>query len=363
MKTNNEIIEWLDHYSEESGGVFDCNRDAILLENSRHQSVFSSTGIKILSVLGSITAASLFMSFLFIMEILNSNVSMLIIGILFLICALAGSSRLSINLSGDFIRTFFDTTIVCLYIIGCTLIAMGTDKNPACCILMLVALITAIVSNKYIMIFLSVLLFNGSFAVLFGFLFEPIVFIYFHLVFLTGVFVYVCSNESRLIKISSKISHLYKPIVTGIFFTLIPMFVIVSTLFASPENEDIFAGIFRGLILALPIFVCIIYLLRQYCMKCGISKKKSMIVCVIASLLLLPAIYTPTISGAILILLLSFRYAHKSIFVISLVLLISAFIQYYYVLNITLLVKSIILFFSGILFLIIWLSLRNSIKS
>jgi uncharacterized membrane protein len=70
---------------------------------------------------------------------------------------------------------------------------------------------------------------------------------------------------------------------------------------------------------------------------------------------LLPTVFSPAISGAILLILLSFYVNYKT----GLVLGVAAFLyfisQYYYDLNLTLLTKSILLFSSGVLFIALYL--------
>jgi len=355
MNTNNEIKDWLNHIGQESGETFKCNEDAIILEISQHQSMFSNVGVKILSIFGSMLAGALFLMFLFMLDIFDSDKSMLIIGILFVICALVGNSQLNSSLFSEFTRTFFDTTIVSMYILGCTLMAIGANNiNFACCLLILTALVTAVVSNKYILSFFSVLLLNGSIVGLYIAIDLIFILLYLHSAIVMVTLVYVCSNEARLIKISSKINHLYKPVVMGLFVLLTVLLIAISILGIDT--------VFTITICSLVFISGIMFLVWQNRKMWDIPKGKNIALYCISLLILLPTFHFPAIAGAIFMILLTFRYGHKSGFVISLALLIYAFTHYYYALEITLLAKSICLFISGILFLIIWLSLRNILK-
>jgi len=80
-------------------------------------------------------------------------------------------------------------------------------------------------------------------------------------------------------------------------------------------------------------------------------------------LLLLPTVLSPAISGAILIILLSFLVNYKTSLVIGIAAFIYFVSQYYYDLHFTLLTKSILLFSSGILFLGLYLLTHKKLTS
>ena len=79
-------------------------------------------------------------------------------------------------------------------------------------------------------------------------------------------------------------------------------------------------------------------------------------------LTLLTTILAPAISGSLLIVLLAFKVNYRTGFVMGLIALVYGIGQYYYDLQFTLLVKSIMLMASGALFLLFYFYLKNKVK-
>ncbi|RYE45112.1 MAG: DUF4401 domain-containing protein, partial [Sphingobacteriales bacterium] len=75
----------------------------------------------------------------------------------------------------------------------------------------------------------------------------------------------------------------------------------------------------------------------------------------IASLMFVPTILAPAISGCVLVILLSFFVRHRGGFILGIISLLYFISQYYYDLEYTLLQKSYFLIGSGILFILIYL--------
>lgn len=71
-------------------------------------------------------------------------------------------------------------------------------------------------------------------------------------------------------------------------------------------------------------------------------------------LICLPSLHAPYLSGSILLILICFHYGYKAESAVALLLFIYSISKYYYDLDITLLTKSITLFFTGIVLLIAW---------
>jgi uncharacterized membrane protein len=82
-----------------------------------------------------------------------------------------------------------------------------------------------------------------------------------------------------------------------------------------------------------------------------------------SALTLLPTLFAPAISGALLIVMLSFRVNYKTGLSIGIIALVCFVILYYFDLNFTLLTKSIILFSSGLVFLFFYVFLTKKLKS
>ncbi len=351
MEQSKEISGWLEDVGRETGEVFHCDAEAIDREASRHDALFSNIGIKILSIIGGFIAGVLFLVFLFLSGIFESETSLAVTGVVFIIGALAGSRLLSGH-------TFLDATIVSVYILGCTVLAIGLDDlHAACFALMVVSVVTILVTDKYVMVFISILLLNGSIA---GLYFESDTWqcLHVHTAITLVVLTCTCLGEATLISSTPKVNRLYQPVVTGLFLSLAVMLLAVAL-----QSVWDHADINYGWILSLFTWAGIVFLVRQVIKTCDVSTRNSIVFYALLVLILLPTLYVPAISGAVFMILLSFKYSYKSAFVMSLSLLVYALIQYYYDLSITLLAKSGFLFFSGILFLAIWLLFHKSKKN
>ncbi|MEX0362988.1 MAG: DUF4401 domain-containing protein, partial [Allomuricauda sp.] len=103
-------------------------------------------------------------------------------------------------------------------------------------------------------------------------------------------------------------------------------------------------------------FLAVLYLVKDLIKVVGVvSGNTKTLIYVLSVAVLLPAVMAPAISGAVLIILLSYKINYKTGLAIGIIALIYFVSQYYYDLNLTLLTKSIILFSSGMVFLLFYL--------
>ena len=75
---------------------------------------------------------------------------------------------------------------------------------------------------------------------------------------------------------------------------------------------------------------------------------------ILCLIICLPTVSAPYLSGSLLLILICFHYGYKAECAASLLLFIYAVSKYYYDLNLSLLIKSITLFFVGIGFIAAW---------
>ena len=74
------------------------------------------------------------------------------------------------------------------------------------------------------------------------------------------------------------------------------------------------------------------------------------------------AVFSPATCGALLILLISFHTGHRLGLILGVVGVIYFVGQFYYNLHYTLLIKSMIMFGTGTMFLAAWLILKKTLK-
>jgi len=313
-----------------------------------------SLAIKILSVFGGLLASLAFLGFLFIAGFYNSDAALLIIGTLCITAAIW------INKKYD--KIIIDTLSVSAFIIGFLLIGFGfgnlqMTENTISIVFILIALISLSIVQNYILSFVSVLVINGSILTLIisnkGY---DLIHIYVSALAL--VITYFFTNEARIITVSNALSKLHNPARIGLIISFLSGLTILGKKGILPVSPDYIW------LSSVVIISTIIYLLSHLHEILNIIKTQHKIsIYVFSILLLLPTALSPAISGAILVILLSFLVNYKTGLVIVVIAFIYFISQFYYDLNFTLLTKSILLFASGILFIALYLFIHKKMTS
>jgi hypothetical protein len=352
MRNKEEIKELLDYFRTTENKELKFDEEAIYAayeKNDSHQSL----AVKILSIFGGILACLAFSGFLFITGLYDSTSGLLILGILLII-------------GGIFINTIyntiiFDTVSVSSYIIGFVLLTLGLFKmeiteNMVSLICILIATVSLFIGSSYIIAFISVLIINGGILTLIASNnnFDLIhLYTSFLAIFVTALFL----KEAKIISLHNIFSKLYEPLRIGLIFSFLAGLVILGNGYIEVSRDYIWIS-------SVVIILTIMYVLSRLFKVLNISKitqKAGIYIVTIA--LLLPTLLSPAISGAILIILLSFLVNYKTSLAIGIIAFIYFVSRYYYDLHFTLLTKSILLFSSGILFLGLYLLTRKKLTS
>ena len=154
------------------------------------------------------------------------------------------------------------------------------------------------------------------------------------------------------------LSKLYNPIKTGLIISFVSglLFLGKKGIFSISPDYIWLSSIV--------IIATIVYLVSMLCGLLGIIKVEHKIgINLFTVLLLLTTAFSPAISGAILVILLSFLVNYKTGLVLGIIALVYFISQYYYDLNLTLLTKSILLFSSGVLFIALYLFTRKKLAT
>jgi uncharacterized membrane protein len=168
---------------------------------------------------------------------------------------------------------------------------------------------------------------------------------------------YVFLKEAKIITTSAVLSKLYNPLRIGLIFSFLSGLIIIQQGILPIPLDYIWLP-------SIIITAAIIYLLSCLFKIVNITKTRHKTVIYTGSiLLLLPMALSPAISGAILIILLSFLVNHKTSLAIGVIAFIYFIAQYYYDLHFTLLTKSILLFSSGLLFIGLYLFAHKKLTS
>jgi len=353
MRNKEDIKELLDYFQNTDENLLKFDEEAIVSayqKNNDNQSL----SIKILSVLGGVLASLAFLGFLFIVGLYNSDLGLLVFGGIFI----AGA----IWINKEYDRIIIDTVSVSSFIIGFILIGFGlgqlkVNEDIVSVIFIIIAFSSLSIVQNYILSFVSVLIINGSILTLI-ISNDTYNLIHFYVSVLALTIVYFFLKEAKIITINKTFSKLYNPIRIGLIFSLLSGLVFLGKIGILPVSTDYIW------ISSIIIISSIIYLISTLCNLLHITASRHKISIYIFTLLtLLPTALSPAISGAILIILLSFMVNYKTGLAIGIISFIYFISQYYYDLNFNLLTKSILLFLSGILFIGLYLFTHKKLTS
>ncbi|NKI27608.1 DUF4401 domain-containing protein [Arenibacter sp. 6A1] len=336
----------IDRIRSSEGSKFECDEDSILENFKRQEENQSSIAIKILSTLGGFIAALAFLGFLLLGEIYDSDFGLLISGIGFII--------LAIWLNIGFDKLIIETFSASLYILGFSMIATGmviggSDKNDIITVLSLIGLSALILTQNYLLSFISVLITTVGLLLLIilNDLYDLIpLYIAVHTLLLTYLFL----KEAKIISLGTKISKLYNPVRIGVLVSLLIALISIGIEELVPLPQSHF---WLTNIILIPVFMYLVVTIIKINNIKSIKSKIS--IYTLCTLILVSTIVAPTILVAIIIILLSFLVNYKTGLVIGILSIIYFVSQYYYNMNFTLLTKSILLFTSGIVFLLFYL--------
>jgi hypothetical protein len=210
--------------------------------------------------------------------------------------------------------------------------------------------------QNYILSFISILITNG------GLLFLIINNDLYYLIHIYNAFIallltYVFLNEAKLITGNKRFSKLYNPVRIGLLISLLTGLVFVGK---TGIFENHVYAIWASSIITIPVTIYVISIIAGIM---GVTEiRTKILIYTLSTLILIPTAFSPAVSGALLIILLSFLVNYKigvSIGIISFIYFIS---QYYYDLNFTLITKSILMFSTGIIFLLFYFFTYNKLK-
>ena len=352
MRNKEDIREMLDYLQTTESEALNFDEDAIAATFQQNNG--QSLPIKILSVFGGILASCAFLGFLFITGFFDSETGLLIFGT---ICT-AGAIWID-KVSDKFIM---DTLSVSSFIIGLILLGFAFDdihlgENAIFCIFIVIALGSLAIVRSYILSFISVMITNGSILTLI-ITNDAYDLIHIYVSVLALMTTYFFLKEAKIITANRGLAKRYNPIRIGLIFSFLSglIFLGISYMIDMPLNYIWLSSIV--------IISAIMYLMPVLFRILHITKEQHKIgMYVFCLLILLPTALSPAISGAILITLLSFRVNYKTGLALGVIAFIYFISQYYYDLHFTLLTKSILLFSSGVFFLVLYLLIHQKLKS
>nr|WP_299171562.1 DUF4401 domain-containing protein [uncultured Allomuricauda sp.] len=353
MERIKAIEKLLSNIQSDEGNTFVCDKKAILSAYQNTDVSQPGIAIKLLSVFGGFLASLALFGFMGIVGVFDSEYGILAVGI----CAIIFSWILNKKVD----NLIFDTFSVSIFIIGVVSLAFGLlnlnlDENTVIFIIIAIALASLYVMQNYILSFVSTVTIGACLLtwIISNDLYDFIhIYITFY-VLLMG-FWFLC--EAKIMNSSAKLSLLYSPLRIGIVVSFLISLITLGIrgLIPIDQNYIWISSIF--------IWAGVLFLVHNIIGVVGLeeSKHKSAIYG-LTVLFLLPTIFCPSISGAILIVLLGFYVNHKTSFIIGIVALVYFVSQYYYDLSFTLLTKSLILISSGAVLLVFYMFIQKMLK-
>ena len=352
MRTKEDIRALLDSLRTGENEAVNFNEEAIYTAYQKDNYDQSLT-IKILSVFGGLFASIMCLVFLYLSGLQNSEIGLLMIG------AICVAGAIWVNKIYD--KIVIDTVTISSYMIGFVLLGLGLDKigiNESMVYFMFIsiAFCSLYIVQRYVISFISVLIVNGSILSLI--ISNTSYYLIYAYVSVLGLMVtYLFLNEAKIITAANRLSRLYNSIRVGLIISFLVGLLFLGKIGILPVS-------FKYVWLAsLTIISAIIYLVSRLFDLLQVTKKDYKFIIYLACvLILLPTLFSPAISGAFLIILLSFLVNYKTGLAIGLIAFMYFICQYYYDLQFTLLTKSILLFLSGFIFFILYLVTHKKLK-
>jgi len=354
MEQHKNVMQLLERIQHSAVSPLIVDQEGIAREYAKERANKSATVIKVLSVLGGFLATLTFLGFLFIGGVYDSSGFMIVLGLVFIVGAIALNRAFDSWITGTFSVTTFISGFV-LLTIGCTMEDM--DERTIIYLLLTLTLISLFLTQNYILTFVSVVAINGYIAALYVINnAEGFMFIYINALTLLITFVFL--REGAILSLGKKYRKLYAPVRAGLVFSLFS--VLLASHYRYLPESTIVAPWMSSIMPVLITMYLINVLLTLSPDRTTVSKAA---LWGISLLILIPTAFAPAILCSLLILLLSFYVNYKT----GLVLAILAFLYFtsvfYYDLHMTLLVKSGLLFFSGVLFIVLYLLTNRKLKS
>lgn len=348
------IQTFIDQVRASEGPSFEVDEAKVKEEMREYQATDAHISVKLLSVLGGIFATAAFMGFLMLTGVYESKTVLVASGLVFI-----GASVLMNN---RYDHLLLDTFTITLYVMGFVLLALGlgeweVQENFIIASFLVLAVLSLIFAQNYMLTLVAVLIFSGSLAACFAVndLENLILILY---AFFGAGLIILTTQEARIISTSARYNRLYQPLQLGFFISL------VAVLFFLALDGKFSVQIKYLWAYAALAWLATSWMVWKVMKSQEVTESKHQLqVFVLMVLLLIPSLFAPYIAGAIFLVILTYYYGFRTQFYLSIAFLVYAFSQYYYDLNLTLLAKSGILFSSGLLLILGRFIFNKQLKS
>lgn len=333
------------YFRELEGRFLEIDEDKIIKAYEDNRSNQSGTSVRILTITGGILASLAFLGFAGVLGLFDLPAGMIITGILFL--------GISFFLNNSYNKVLPDTLSITTYLIALLFVSLGLGQydlndNIVPVLLILIGIVTIFLFSNYILTFVAVLIVHGGICALimlneiYG-LFH--VYVSLWIVLTAILFLY----EAEIVVKKSRMLKDYDALRIGSIFALISGLVVLSVKDLLPLDRMMIPV--SSLVAISAVFYLIFKLTREVNEK-YLTKKYLLLGLILV--VLAPTILSPGIGGSLLLVLLCFYVNYRTGFVIGIISFLYFIFQFYYDLSFTLLIKSMLLIFSGLFFLCLY---------
>jgi hypothetical protein len=347
-KSVNQLIQDLEAtYGEDL--AIDHEQVAIALE--KESQAYKGLGIKVLSIFGGIIASIFLIGFLYLL-INGSNGAYIVCGLILIVSTVAFEENLK--------NSVFDGACISFYLTGCALLGFGVESISDSStitgwVLLATGVATLIFSKGYMFNLFAVLLINGSLVAVLN-IFHDDFTIHLITLIIAASYTFVNLYEPYFLAKSPRVNIRYAPVRAGMLVSIVLMLGFLAVNWSTlSDDKPIWISSAILIILNLLTVAAIVKFL-------GLQKAQLMIY-LLAIVIYLSMIFAPAICGAILIITVSFYVGYRLGITLGILSLIYFVGQFYYDLNFTLIVKSIMMFLTGTFFLLAWLILKKQLKT
>jgi hypothetical protein len=340
MPKLNTIKEQILSLQNSEGPSFEFDKLSLGADIEKFDNEHSSLMLKIITILGAFIGSSFMLSFVFALKLFQEPVSMIILGFGLIVTAIALSNTSKLLI--------FETSFIAFLIYGGILLGIGLhdyklNASLNCLCFFLIGLLIFQFSKNEIQILLGVI--ASLVSIFWAIHFQKLFWLY-HVynILLTFGLLNVYLKEAQLIT-NPYFAKRYNALKNGLIIIFLMSMARVSI--KDLNNHEIP----YNWISAIGPILAVIYILGIVLDKFAIQNKstKLLIQCITVLTLVLTIVF-PAISASIVIILLCFLVNYKTGFIIGSLSLCYFICQFYYDLSFSLLVKSELLFVSGLLF-------------
>lgn len=354
-----DLLLQIDQLEQESGRSLQTDKAALLRNFHEDQEHEGTLAMKILSIVGAFMATGFFLGFMLLLGI-NSALAFLVMGAVMLVGGYFFCRR-------DFLGIMGEAFGVALVVCGLPLLLVGfaetiTNESGMALLTLIIAGAILLLMENSIISFLATVTMGVCLLFLAhdGFdRFGAHLYVGLTAVLLTGWIQYA----ARLIKTSGLLSRRYDGVRTGLIFALLMGAGYLSDFRFWMELSRLPNWYASVALVPLTLWLSFDLLRRFRNTESTELTKSSSQWSYLGGLfiLLLPTIFAPALSATLLCLLLAWKVGYRTGTALAVIALIYFISRYYYDLNLSLLIKSIILSASGSLFLMAWALLRKKI--